>query len=359
MNDLVAGRTVLLHSLGPRASERILALAQRGARVHVPAAERDPQIDDLHGRGLVGLEGRSPAEAVADYDVVLRDRSGGASEPGRAPSDSEPAAASTASRAADSATADPAVAADPDATLRGRVTLVGGGPGAPGLLTLDGMAAVRSADVIVTDRLAPLALLDDLPETTQVIHVGKIPRGAFTAQERINELLVEHALAGRHVVRLKGGDSFVFGRGGEEWNACVDAGVPVAVVPGVTSSIAAPALAGIPVTHRSLTQGFVVVSAHVAPDDPRCAVEWAALARCGLTIVVLMGVATTAQVAATLVEAGMSPDTPAAAVADGALPSQRSVRAPLTELAERMQAEGIGAPAVIVIGSVVDAMRQP
>ena len=211
------------------------------------------------------------------------------------------------------------------------------------------------------DRLAPLDALRHTRSDALVIDVGKIPRGDFTPQETINSLLVEHALAGRDVLRLKGGDNFVFGRGGEEAEACVAAGVPVVVVPGVSSSIAAPALAGIPVTHRSLVQGFTVVSGHVAPGDPRGTLDWGAIARSNTTIVVLMGVATLAAIAAELVAQGLPGDTPAAVVADAGLPSMRSVRAPLSAIAQDCAAAGIGAPAVAVIGAVaaLDVLSAP
>ena len=173
------------------------------------------------------------------------------------------------------------------APATGRVLLVGGGPGDPALLTVAGRDALAAADVVVTDRLGPVSALDEIAPQAEIVHVGKIPRGDFTPQERINELLVEHARAGRTVVRLKGGDGYLFGRGGEEWNHCVAAGVPVEAVPGVSSAFSVPALAGIPVTHRGLSQGVAVVSGHVGPDDPRSEVDWAALATSRLTIVVL------------------------------------------------------------------------
>jgi len=148
---------------------------------------------------------------------------------------------------------------------RGRVVLVGGGPGDPGLITVKGMRALTEADVIVVDRLAPLAVLDGLPEGVEIIDVSKVPRGRFTPQEQINNILIDRARRGRTVIRLKGGDPYVFGRGMEESQACAAAGVPVDVVPGVTSAISVPALAGIPVTHRGISQGFTVVSGHVPP----------------------------------------------------------------------------------------------
>ncbi|MGN7246722.1 uroporphyrinogen-III C-methyltransferase [Janibacter anophelis] len=241
----------------------------------------------------------------------------------------------------------------------GRVLLVGGGPGDPGLLTLAGRDALAAADVVVTDRLAPIAAIAEHAPRAEVIHVGKIPRGEFTPQERINELLVEHARAGRVVVRLKGGDGYLFGRGGEEWQHCVAAGVPVEAIPGVSSAFSVPALAGIPVTHRGLSQGVAVVSGHVAPEDPRSEVDWAALATSRLTIVVLMGVATLGSIAETLITAGLSADTPAACIADGASPQQRSVRAPLSQIAAEADAGGFAPPAITVIGEVVDALEPP
>ncbi|WP_231930699.1 uroporphyrinogen-III C-methyltransferase [Friedmanniella luteola] len=235
---------------------------------------------------------------------------------------------------------------------RGEVVLVGGGPGDPGLLTVAGLEAVRTADVLVVDRLAPLSVLQQVRPGAEVIDVAKIPRGTFTSQERINELLVEHGRAGRRVVRLKGGDNFVFGRGGEEWQACAAAGIPVRVVPGVSSAIAAPALAGIPLTHRQLTQGFTVVSGHLPPGDPGSTLDWAALARAGTTLVVLMGVATLPAITAELVAQGMAPGTPAATVADAGLPSQRDVRGRVDDIAALTLEAGIRPPAITVIGAV-------
>ena len=241
----------------------------------------------------------------------------------------------------------------------GRVVLVGGGPGDPGLLTIAGRDALAEADVVVTDRLGPVAAIAEHAPHAEVVHVGKIPRGPFTPQERINEILVEHARAGKVVVRLKGGDGFVFGRGGEEWQECRAAGVPVEVIPGVSSATSVPALAGIPVTHRGLTQGVAVVSGHVAPDDPRSDVAWEALAAAGLTIVVLMGVAHLGAIAHTLVAAGLPAATPAACIMDGASPQQRVVAATLEQIAEAAAAARIVPPAITVIGPVVDALDLP
>jgi uroporphyrin-III C-methyltransferase/precorrin-2 dehydrogenase/sirohydrochlorin ferrochelatase len=235
----------------------------------------------------------------------------------------------------------------------GSVVLVGGGPGDPGLITVRGRQALSQADVVVADHLAPQALLASLPPEVEVIDASKLPRGRFMAQEAINALLVEHALAGRRVVRLKGGDPFVFGRGMEELEACVAAGVPVEVVPGVTSAIGVPALAGIPVTHRGLTHEFVVVSGHVPPGHPQSLVDWAALGRLRGTLVVLMGVDTAPAIAAALVEHGRPEGTPVAVVSEGSTPNQRTVRTTLGGLARTVAEEGIRPPAVWVVGEVV------
>ncbi|KRE38434.1 CobA protein [Janibacter sp. Soil728] len=246
---------------------------------------------------------------------------------------------------------------DATTTPTGRVLLVGGGPGDPGLLTVAGRDALIAADVVVTDRLAPIAAIAEHAPQAEVIHVGKIPRGEFTPQERINELLVEHARAGKVVVRLKGGDGYLFGRGGEEWQHCTAAGIPVEIVPGVSSAFSVPALAGIPVTHRGLSQGVAVVSGHVAPEDPRSEVDWTALATSRLTIVILMGVATLGSIARALIAAGLPADTPAACIADGASPQQRTVRAALSEIASAADEGGFAPPAITVIGDVVDALE--
>ncbi len=234
----------------------------------------------------------------------------------------------------------------------GRGILVGGGPGDPELLTLKGFQALADADVVVVDRLAPLAVLDGLREGVEIIDVSKIPRGRFTPQEEINDVLVGRAREGRVVVRLKGGDPFVFGRGMEEVNACKEAGVPVEVVPGVSSAIAAPELAGIPLTHRGISQGFTVVSGHPAPDDPGSTLDWDALARGGTTLVVLMGVETLGSIVGALVDAGREGDTPVACVMDGGLPSQKVVLTTLVAIVSSGPPPELRSPAVTVIGAV-------
>ncbi|HVW80311.1 MAG TPA: uroporphyrinogen-III C-methyltransferase [Mycobacteriales bacterium] len=238
-------------------------------------------------------------------------------------------------------------------TTRGRVTLVGGGPGDPDLLTVKGLRALQDADVIVTDRLGPTALLDSLDAQIDVVDVGKTPGGHAAEQADINALLVERARAGQHVVRLKGGDSFVLGRGSEEVDACQAAGVEVEVVPGVTSATAAAALAGIALTERGTTQQFVVASGHVPPGDERSTVEWATLAATNATLVLLMAVGNLPAIAETLVAGGRSPDCGAAVVANASLPSQRVVRARLADIAQAAERAAIEPPAVVIVGDVV------
>jgi uroporphyrin-III C-methyltransferase/precorrin-2 dehydrogenase/sirohydrochlorin ferrochelatase len=216
-----------------------------------------------------------------------------------------------------------------------------------------GRQAVATADVVVADHLAPQGLLAELPVGVEVIDASKLPRGRAMAQEQINALLVDRARAGKRVVRLKGGDPFVFGRGYEELQACAAAGVPVEVVPGVTSAIGVPGLAGVPVTHRGMTHEFVVVSGHVPPGHPASLVDWAALGRLRGTVVVLMGVDTGPAIAAALVEHGRRADTPVAVVSDGATPTQRVLRTTLAGLAATLADEGVRPPAVWVVGDVV------
>jgi uroporphyrin-III C-methyltransferase len=234
----------------------------------------------------------------------------------------------------------------------GVVTLVGGGPGDPGLVTVAGRDAIAAADVILTDRLVPQAALAWAKPDAEIIDVAKVPGGRSTDQQEINRLLIEHAKEGRDVVRFKGGDSFVFGRGGEELMACAEAGIGARVIPGVSSATAVPAVAGIPVTQRGLTQAFTVVSGHVPPGHPDSTVDWAALARAGSTIVVLMGVRTLGAITEALVVGGLDPTTPAAVVVDGALPSQRVLRSDVDGIAQAAREADVQPPAITVIGDV-------
>ncbi|MFF0468684.1 uroporphyrinogen-III C-methyltransferase [Micromonospora zamorensis] len=235
----------------------------------------------------------------------------------------------------------------------GSVAVVGGGPGPDDLITVRGKALLDAADVVVVDRLAPQGLLAGLRPDVLVVDAAKVPRGPSMAQEAINAALVSHARAGRRVVRLKGGDPYVFGRGHEEVQACTAAGVPVTVVPGVSSALAAPALAGVPVTHRGVAHDVTVVSGHLPPGHPDSLVDWAALARARGTVVLLMAVDTIAKIATVLIEHGRAPETQVLAVQDAGLPDQRSVPARLDEIGAVAAQEGVGPPAVFVLGPVV------
>jgi uroporphyrin-III C-methyltransferase/precorrin-2 dehydrogenase/sirohydrochlorin ferrochelatase len=232
------------------------------------------------------------------------------------------------------------------------VALVGGGPGDPELITVRGRRLLARADVVVVDRLAPRELLDELAPHVVVVDAAKIPYGRAASQDVINNTLIEHALAGRFVVRLKGGDPYVFGRGFEEVLACAAAGVPVTVVPGVTSAFAVPAVAGVPVTHRGVAHEVVVVSGHVGPDDPRSLVDWPALAALRGTLVLLMAVERIGAFADALRAGGRPSDSPVAVIADGTMRTQRSLRSTLDKVADDVATHGIRPPAIVVIGPV-------
>jgi uroporphyrin-III C-methyltransferase/precorrin-2 dehydrogenase/sirohydrochlorin ferrochelatase len=238
----------------------------------------------------------------------------------------------------------------------GEVALVGGGPGDPDLITVRGRRLVAAADVVVVDRLAPRALIDELPDGVEVIDCGKSAHRHNMTQAEINAVLVERARAGKRVVRLKGGDPFIFGRGGEEWLACVEAGVPVTVVPGISSALAAPAAAGIPLTHRGVSGDFTVVSGHLDPGRDDDVVNWPGLASITGTLVLLMAMDRLDAIAEALIAHGRPADTPAAVVHRATLGEQRVVRAPLRHIAKVSADAGIGAPAVVVVGTVVDVL---
>lgn len=244
------------------------------------------------------------------------------------------------------------ITAETPGVVHGGVALVGGGPGDPELITVRGRRLLAHADVVVADRLAPQELLAELPPQVEVIDAAKIPYGRAMAQDAINDVLIDRAKAGKFVVRLKGGDPFVFARGYEEVLACADAGIPVTVVPGVTSAIAVPALAGVPVTHRAVTHEFVVVSGHVAPGHPESLVNWNALAAMSGTIVLLMAVERIELFTKALLDGGRPADTPVLVVQHGTTTAQRTLRATLDDAPERIREEGIRPPAIIVIGSV-------
>jgi len=233
------------------------------------------------------------------------------------------------------------------------VTLVGGGPGDPDLISIAGRKALMEADVVVADRLAPRELLGQLPPDVELVDVAKLPRGRSAQQEEINRVIVDRALAGKRVVRFKGGDSFVFGRGYEEVLACRAAGVAVTVIPGLTSPVAVPGVAGIPITHRGIAHEFTVASGHLPPGHPESLTDWNAVAALRGTLVLMMGVENAPLIAATLVAGGRPEDTPVAVLCDGTMPGERTVLATLGTLEAELTAHAVLPPAIIVIGGVV------
>lgn len=329
-SDLDGAWYALACTASPAVNEAVAADAER-TRVFCVRADRGPAGSAVtpatgeHDGLLVGvLAGGQPRRSAAVRDAVLAGLVSGA-------------------------IADGAPQVPPG--LPG-VALVGGGPGAPDLITVRGRRLLALADVVVADRLAPRELLDELGPQVEVVDATKLPHGPAAGQQAINALLVERALAGRFVVRLKGGDPFLFGRGYEELQACVAAGVPVTVVPGVTSAFAVPASDGVPVTHRGVAHEVVVVSGHLAPGHPDSLVDWSALARLRGTLVLLMAVEHVAAVATVLRAGGRAAETPVAVIADGTRATARSLRTTLGAVAADIAAAGVRPPAVIVIGQV-------
>ncbi len=333
--DLAGAWFVLAAADDPKVNAAVVALATERQTFCVraddgPAGTAVTPATADHGSVLVGvLGGGDPGRSAAVRDAIHEALREGRLDPGPLRT--------------------PAGAGHP---LPG-VAIVGGGPGDPDLITVRGRRLLARADVVVADRLAPQSLLAELRPGTEVVDAAKLPRGRAMDQDAINALLVDRALAGRFVVRLKGGDPFVFGRGAEEVEACVAAGLPVTVVPGVTSALAVPGLAGIPATHRGVAHEVVVVAGHLAPEDPASLVDWSALARLRGTLVILMGVQRLPELAAVLLAHGRDPATPAAVIQDGSLPEARVVTAPLSELAQAAAQARVRAPAVIVVGEVV------
>lgn len=371
----LAGRRVLVVGAGPVAVRRIPALVAAGALVDVvaldapaldvPVQRRAFRDDDVDGAWLVHactgtVDGQVAAacEQRGTWCVRADDATRSAAWVPAVARQDDVVVSVTAGRDPRRAVAlrdALALALDTgELPLRrvragtGSVALVGGGPGAPGLLTVRGRQLLAGADVVVRDRLAPQV---PLGPDVEVVETGKSAHGPSWSQRDIERLMVDRAREGRRVVRLKGGDVHVFARGIEEVAACVDAGVPVEVVPGVSSAFAVPACAGIPVTARGVTQSVAVVSAHVPPGDPASTVDWDALGRLGGTVVLLMAVDRLAQVCAALVAAGRPADTPVAVVRDGTLPTQQVVVSTLARAA--VDAAGLRAPCVVVVGDVV------
>jgi len=240
----------------------------------------------------------------------------------------------------------------------GRVYLVGAGPGDPGLMSVRSLELIAAADTIFYDRLIPPGALDGAREGAELVYVGKQPGVPSVPQEEIGERLIEAGRAGRSVVRLKGGDPFVFGRGGEEGEALREAGVEFEVVPGITAGVAATAYAGIPVTHRNDASAVAFVTGHEDPEKEESALDWEALARFPGTLVFYMGVKRLADNAAALIAAGRDPDEPAAAIERGTMPGQRTVEATLGTIAEAVAREQVRAPALIVVGEVARRREQ-
>ena len=235
----------------------------------------------------------------------------------------------------------------------GLVALVGAGPGDPGLITVKALEYIKRADVIVYDRLVNSVLLDHAPETCELVYVGKTPKHHTKTQDQINDILVAQARQGKLVVRLKGGDPFLFGRGGEEAEVLAAEDLPFEVIPGVSSAIAAPAYAGIPVTHRDLSSSVAVVTGHEDPEKSRVSVDWAALAHGPDTLVILMGLGNLQSITHRLIEAGKSPDTPVALIQDATTPDQKTVTGTLADIVLKASEAGLKPPAVAVIGDVV------
>lgn len=341
----VRDQRVTIAGATTRAMATAAAMLDAGAIVTIISEQPTAYLCDLAARGLAAVAQRAFRPTDFDSATLVFALTGDALQDRKI--------AEEAQRHAVLCSVDP----DPPSPgighrASGRVILVGGGPGDPRLLTVAGRDAIVSADVVVTDRLAPVGVLRQLAPYAEIIDVSKIPGGRRTEQSEINCALISRAKAGQIVVRLKGGDGFVFGRGGEELDCCVEAGVPVEVIPGVSSAIAAPASALIPVTHRGLTQGFTVVSGHVPPGHPECTIDYAALAHANTTLVLMMAVANLAAITRALTDAGLHPDTPAAVIADGSLSSQLEIRGTVSTIATMARDADIGPPATAVIGAV-------
>jgi uroporphyrin-III C-methyltransferase / precorrin-2 dehydrogenase / sirohydrochlorin ferrochelatase len=379
----LAGRRVVVVGGGPVAARRATALVDAGADVHVIAPALCEDLADLAQTGRVTWLARDYLPGDLDGAWLVHTATGdrlvdvavaAEAEERRIWSVRADDAASSAAWTPAVARSDDVVVAvtaggDPDRSRRlrdaialaldtgglpvrrrrphaGSVALVGGGPGDAGLITTRGRRLLAEADVVVVDRLAPRSLLDELEPDVLVIDAGKTAGHHPLPQEEINRLLVEHAQAGRRVVRLKGGDPFVLGRGGEEAIACLAAGVPVEVVPGVTSAVAVPAAAGIPVTHRGLARQVTIASGHEGLD-------WASLGTLEGTLVLLMAVSALAEATAALVAAGKPSGTPAAIVESGCTPQQRTTVGTLDTIAALAKERQVQAPAVLVVGDVV------
>jgi uroporphyrin-III C-methyltransferase/precorrin-2 dehydrogenase/sirohydrochlorin ferrochelatase len=387
---LLAGRRVVVVGGGQVAQRRLPALIAAGADVEVVSPDITPAIEGLLGSGELRWTARgfAPADLDGAWYVVCATPDPEVNAAVSAAAEerrvfcvrSDDALAATAWTPAVGRHGEVTVAVlgnrDPrrsaglrdeildglrDGSLVARrhrervagVTLVGGGPGNPDLVSVAGRRALMEADVVVADRLAPRELLSELSADVELIDVAKLPRGRSAQQDEINQVIIERALAGKVVVRFKGGDSFVFGRGYEEVVACREAGVAVTVIPGLTSPVAVPAIAGIPITHRGVTHEFTVVSGHLPPGHPESLTHWPSVAGLTGTLVLMMAVENAPAIASALLDGGRAATTPVAVVCDGTMPTQRTVLATLGTLAARLDEEAVKAPAIIVIGEVV------
>ncbi|NTV39506.1 MAG: uroporphyrinogen-III C-methyltransferase [Demequinaceae bacterium] len=383
--DMRARRVVVVGA-GAVGTRRVRMLVGEGADVLVVSPFASPDISALASRGEVewrertvkrsDIDGAWFVIAAADNPVVNAEVTGWCEEEHVWCVNAADAQATPARVAAQSSHGDLAIgvvstgAADPRRALRvrdalarsidrgdvdlrhvrsksGRVVLVGSGPGADDLITVRGMRVLAEADVVVADRLGATGLLSRLPHEVEIIDVGKSPDNHPVPQHEINDILVDRAAKGLTVVRLKGGDPFVFGRGGEEMHACLRAGITVEMVPGVTSAIAVPGLAGIPVTQRGVAATVVITSGHAGPDDAVRAALGA-----GATVVALMAVATLDKFIAAAQDAGAGPDTPVAIIESGSTPRERITRTVLRDASRIADETGVKSPAVIVIGGV-------
>jgi uroporphyrin-III C-methyltransferase/precorrin-2 dehydrogenase/sirohydrochlorin ferrochelatase len=386
----LSGRRVVVVGGGQVAQRRLPSLISAGADVVVVAPDVTPAVEGLVTAGEVRWEQRSFEEGdvdeawyvvVATSDPAVNAAAGAACEARRVfcvrADDAEQASAWTPAvghhhglGVAVHGDREPRrVAAMRDAILDalrdGRVeeverrpstpgvTLVGGGPGDPELISAAGRRALAEADVVVADRLAPRELLGGLRPDVELVDVAKLPRGRSALQEEINRVIVDRALAGKRVVRFKGGDSFVFGRGYEEVLACREAGVGVDVVPGLSSPLAVPALVGIPVTHRGVAHEFTVISGHLPPGHPQSLTHWPSVAGLTGTLVLMMAVQNAPAIAQALLAGGRPAGTPVGVVCDGSMPTERTVLSTLGTLADDLVEHAVLPPAIIVVGDVV------
>ncbi len=384
------GRRVLVVGGGHVAQRRVPRLLAAGADVVVVSPETTPAVEGLAGAGEITWRkrGYEPADiddawyviAATDdpavNEQITADAEGqrifcvraddGAEATAWTPAvgrhagvtvavlgNREPRRSAGVRDAIVAALRDGVIAAPGDDERAPGVVLVGGGPGDPDLVTVAARRALSEADVVVADRLAPRELLDELAPDVELIDVAKLPRGRAAAQEEINRVIVDRALAGKRVVRFKGGDSFVYGRGYEEALACAEAGVPWTVIPGLTSAISVPAVAGIPVTHRGVAHEFTVISGHLPPEHPESLVEWDAVARLRGTIILLMAVQNLPLIAARLVAGGRDVKTPVAIISEGTMPGERTLLSTLGDVEADMTREAVRPPAIVVVGEVV------